>query len=143
MLLFFLVNLLLPHGRLGLQLRCLQFVVCRTHELSTAMGALCRLFPHLCPMFGPVQALRHPDCQEECALCADTTTPCQNCLEEKPVIIKCDDPSSKIVYDPVHFTTQFHLVFGEAVRQCSKDQPNYGRPWVEVLCPPGEAGEEV
>lgn len=75
-------------------------------------------------------------------MCADDTTPCQNCLEDNPAITKCDDPSSKIFYDSIHFTTDFHHIFGEAIRQCSKDNPNYGRPWVEILCP-GEAEEEV
>ena len=90
-------------------------------------------------MSGLFQALRSPDCQEECPLCADSTSPCQTCLEVNPAITKCDDPSTKILYDTLHFTTDFHLVFGEAIRQCSKDSPNYGRPWVEVLCPPEDA----
>ncbi|CAM9982631.1 unnamed protein product, partial [Ectocarpus fasciculatus] len=81
------------------------------------------------------QALRNPDCQEECALCADSTTPCATCLVDRPAVTKCDDPSNKIFYDRIHFTTDFHLIFGEAIRQCSKDSPNYDRPFVEVLCP--------
>lgn len=83
-----------------------------------------------------LQALRHPDCQEECALCADGTSPCQSCFQGNPAIIKCDDPSSKVFFDRVHFTTHFQLVFGEAIRQCSKDAPNYDRPFVSVMCPP-------
>ncbi|CAM9756137.1 unnamed protein product [Scytosiphon promiscuus] len=82
------------------------------------------------------QALRNPDCQEECALCADSVTPCQTCfVGTEPGITKCDDPSNKIFYDGIHFTTDFHLLFGEAVRQCSKDSPNFDRPFVQVLCP--------
>ncbi|CAM9491960.1 unnamed protein product [Ectocarpus sp. 12 AP-2014] len=81
------------------------------------------------------QALRNPDCQEECALCADSTTPCATCLVDQPSITKCDDPSTKIFYDSIHFTTDFHLILGEAIRQCSKDSPNLDRPFVGVLCP--------
>ncbi|CAN0244602.1 unnamed protein product [Scytosiphon promiscuus] len=82
------------------------------------------------------QAQRNPDCQEECALCADSVSPCQNCfVGTEPGITKCDDPSKRIFYDGIHFTTDFHLLFGEAVRQCSKDSPNFDRPLVEVLCP--------
>ncbi|CAM9756068.1 unnamed protein product [Scytosiphon promiscuus] len=82
------------------------------------------------------QALRNPDCQEECALCADSVSPCQNYfVGTQPGITKCDDPSNKIFYDGIHFTTDFHLLFGEAVRQCSKDNPNFDRPFVQVLCP--------
>ncbi|CAM9737497.1 unnamed protein product [Ectocarpus sp. 4 AP-2014] len=81
------------------------------------------------------QSLRNPDCQEECALCADSTTPCATCLVDQPSITKCDDPSTKIFYDSIHFTTDFHLIFGEAIRQCSKDSPNFDRPFVGVLCP--------
>eukprot|EP00752_Nemacystus_decipiens_P008408 g7518.t1 len=82
------------------------------------------------------QALRHPDCQETCALCADGTSPCQNCLEGNPSITVCDDPYSRVFYDGVHYSTEFHLVFGEAIRLCLKDAPNYDRPFVSVLCPP-------
>ncbi|CBJ32467.1 expressed unknown protein [Ectocarpus siliculosus] len=81
------------------------------------------------------QALRNPDCQEECALCADSTTPCATCLVDQPAVTKCDDPSTKIFYDSIHFTTDFHLVLGEAIRQCSKDSPNFDRAFVGVLCP--------
>ncbi|CAM9971094.1 unnamed protein product [Scytosiphon promiscuus] len=82
------------------------------------------------------QALRNPDCQEECALCADAVSPCQNCfVGTEPGITKCDDPSKRVFYDAIHFTTDFHLLFGEAIRQCSKDNPNFDRPLVEVFCP--------
>lgn len=82
------------------------------------------------------QALRNPDCQEECALCADAVSPCQNCfVGDEPAIAKCDDPSNKIFFDGIHFTTDFHLLLGEAVRQCSKESPKYERPFVQILCP--------
>ncbi|CAN0082397.1 unnamed protein product [Ectocarpus sp. 6 AP-2014] len=81
------------------------------------------------------QALRNPDCQEECTLCADSTTPCATCFVDQPAITKCDDPSNKVFYDGIHFTTDFHLIFGEAIRQCSKDSPNFDRPFVGVMCP--------
>ncbi|CAM9813602.1 unnamed protein product [Ectocarpus sp. 4 AP-2014] len=84
------------------------------------------------------QALRNPDCQEECTLCADSTTPCATCLVDQPAITKCDDPSTKVFYDGIHFTTDFHLIFGEAIRQCSKDSPNFDRPFVGVICPEAE-----
>lgn len=90
-------------------------------------------------ILGTFQDLRNPDCQEQCALCADAVSPCQNCFQGKPAITKCDDPSSKIFYDAIHFTTDFHLVFGESIRQCSKDAPKYDRPLVRVMCPPEEA----
>eukprot|EP00752_Nemacystus_decipiens_P008410 g7520.t1 len=82
------------------------------------------------------QALRHPDCQETCALCADGTSPCQNCLEGNPSITVCEDPSTRVFYDAIHYTTEYNLVLGETIRQCSKDMPNYDRPLVSVLCPP-------
>lgn len=82
------------------------------------------------------QALRNPDCQDECALCADEASPCQNCLEGNPSITVCDDPYTRVFWDEIHLTTEFNLVLGEAVRQCSKDSPNYDRPLVEVVCPP-------
>lgn len=87
-------------------------------------------------VFFVLQALRHPDCQDECALCVDGTSPCQNCFQDKPAITKCDDPSSRVFFDAIHFTTHFQLVFGEAIRQCSKDAPNFDRPLVSVMCPP-------
>eukprot|EP00903_Cladosiphon_okamuranus_P016937 g15612.t1 len=82
-----------------------------------------------------MQALRHPDCQGKCALCADATSPCQNCFEGNPSITACDDPSTRVMFDQTHFSTEFHLVLGEAIRQCSKDRPNVDRPLVNVICP--------
>ncbi|CAB1114258.1 unnamed protein product [Ectocarpus sp. CCAP 1310/34] len=84
------------------------------------------------------QALRNPDCQEECTLCADSTAPCATCLVDQPAITKCKEPSTKIFYDGIHFTTDFHLTFGEAIRQCSKDSPNFDRAFVGVICPEEE-----
>ena len=84
------------------------------------------------------QAGRAEGCREECALWADSTTPCQNCFEGNPSATVCDDPETYIFWDGIHFTTDAHRIFGDAVRQCSKDDPDYDQPWVEVLCP-GEA----
>lgn len=85
------------------------------------------------------QASRSPDCQGACALCADLTSPCQNCFQGNPSVTVCDDPTTRVFYDQTHFTTEFHLIVGEAIRQCSKDTPNYNRPLVNVICP-AEAG---
>ncbi|CAN0226079.1 unnamed protein product, partial [Ascophyllum nodosum] len=81
------------------------------------------------------QALRAEGCQEECALCVDTTSPCQNCYAGNPSATICDDPDSRIFWDTRHPTTAFHLIFAEAIRQCSKDQPNGERPFVKIICP--------
>ena len=81
------------------------------------------------------QADRAPGCQQQCALCADDTTPCQNCFEGNPTGTICDEPERYIYWDDVHFTQDFHLFLAEGVRQCSHDSPNYNRDWVEVLCP--------
>ncbi|CAM9627570.1 unnamed protein product [Ectocarpus sp. 4 AP-2014] len=86
--------------------------------------------------FTLTSALRHPDCQETCALCADGTSPCQSCLEGNPSITVCEDPSTRVFYDSIHYTTEYHLLFGEAIRQCSNGIPNYDCPLVSVLCPP-------
>lgn len=82
------------------------------------------------------QASRHPDCQQEtCALCADGTSPCQNCLKGNPSVNVCEDPSTRIFHDWIHYTTGYHRILGEAIKQCSKDRPNYRRPLVSLLCP--------
>lgn len=82
-----------------------------------------------------LQASRNPDCRGACALCADATSPCQNCFQGNPSVTVCDDPYTRVFYDQTHFTTEFHLVVAEAFRQCSKDNPNYDRPMVNILCP--------
>ncbi|CAM9196585.1 unnamed protein product [Laminaria digitata] len=80
---------------------------------------------------------RGAGCQEECALCVDQTSPCQNCLEGNPSATVCDTPETYIFWDSLHFTTEFHQILAEATRQCSKDKPNYDRPFVNLLCPEG------
>lgn len=81
------------------------------------------------------QDSRNPDCKEECALCANDETPCQTCYEGNPAITVCDDPYTRVFWDNLHITTEMQFVFAEAVRQCSKDEPDYERPLVGVLCP--------
>eukprot|EP00904_Undaria_pinnatifida_P002403 jgi/Undpi1/12163/HiC_scaffold_5.g01839.m1 len=81
------------------------------------------------------QADRAAGCQEECALCADTTFPCQTCFEGNPSATVCDDPETHIFWDDRHFTTAVNQILGDAIRQCAKDSPNYDQPWVGVLCP--------
>ncbi|CAM9275156.1 unnamed protein product [Laminaria digitata] len=81
------------------------------------------------------QAGRAEGCREqECALCADGNSPCQNFYEGNPPATVCDDPETRIFWDGLHFTTEVHRILGEAIRQCSKDEPNYDRAWVELLC---------
>ena len=75
-------------------------------------------------------------CQGECDFCADQTSPCQNCYQGNPSATVCDDPEKYVFWDSLHFTTSVHQVLAEAIRQCSKDEPNYDQPWVEELCPP-------
>ena len=95
--------------------------------------------------FSTFQADRGAGCQEECALCVDQTSPCQNCLEGNPSATVCDTPETYIFWDSLHFTTEFHQILAEATRQCSKDEPNYDRPFVNLLCPEGvsEAGRRL
>lgn len=83
------------------------------------------------------QAKRAEGCREECALCADRDSPCQNCYQGFPSATMCEDPETRVFWDIRHFTTAFHRILAEAVRQCSKDCPNYDHPWVELLCPRG------
>lgn len=85
-------------------------------------------------LYSMLQAGRAEGCQEECALCADTTSPCQTCFEGNPSATMCEDPETFIFWDVVHFTTAVHEVLGDAIRQCSKDFPDYDRAWVDVLC---------
>ncbi|CAM9307731.1 unnamed protein product [Ectocarpus fasciculatus] len=85
---------------------------------------------------GGTQALRPVGCQEECALCADNTSPCGTCFEGNPSGQVCSDPDSRLFWQPLFFTTAFHHILGEAIRQCSKDSPNYDRPMVLELCAP-------
>ncbi|CAM9397410.1 unnamed protein product [Ectocarpus sp. 6 AP-2014] len=80
------------------------------------------------------QALRPVGCQEECALCADDTSPCGTCFEGNPSGEVCSDPDSRLFWGPRYFSTAFHHILGEAIRQCSKDSPNYDRPVVLELC---------
>ena len=82
-----------------------------------------------------VQADRAPGCQEECALCADATTPCQTCYQGNPSATVCDTPETYMFWDPLHLTTEVHKLLAEAIRQCAKDFPNYDRPFVAILCP--------
>ena len=86
---------------------------------------------HICA----VQADRAPGCQEECALCADLTTPCQTCYQGNPSATVCDTPETYIFWDSLHLTTEVHKLLAEAIRQCAKDVPNYDRPFVAILCP--------
>ncbi|CAN0447841.1 unnamed protein product [Ascophyllum nodosum] len=44
-------------------------------------------------------------------------------------------PGFSHLWDTRHPTTAFHLIFAEAIRQCSKDQPNGERPFVKIICP--------
>ena len=81
------------------------------------------------------QAGRAAGCQEECALCADDSSPCQNCFEGNPSGTICDNPEKYIFWDVLHFTADVHQILGEAIRQCSKDSPNYDRDWVGLICP--------
>eukprot|EP00904_Undaria_pinnatifida_P002392 jgi/Undpi1/12153/HiC_scaffold_5.g01829.m1 len=82
-----------------------------------------------------IQAERAEGCQGECDLCADSTSPCQNCYEGNPSATACEDPEKYIFWDSLHFTTGVHQVLADAIRQCSKDEPNYDTPWAEILCP--------
>lgn len=81
------------------------------------------------------QGDRAAGCQEECALCADTSFPCQTCFEGNPSAVVCDNPDTYIFWDTIHLTGKFHQIVAESVRECSEDNPDYGRAWVEVLCP--------
>ncbi|CAN0412526.1 unnamed protein product [Ascophyllum nodosum] len=81
------------------------------------------------------QALRAAGCQEECALCADSSSPCQNCFLGNPSAAICDDPDTRIFWDDIHFTTGIHRHFAAAVVECSRDFPDPARPFVEQLCP--------
>ena len=81
------------------------------------------------------QAGRAEECREECALCADDVSPCQNCYQGNPSATVCDDPETRVFWDNRHFTTDVHRILAEAIGQCSKDEPNYDRDWVELLCP--------
>lgn len=83
------------------------------------------------------QAQRAAGCQEECALCADLTSPCQNCYQGNPSATVCDTPETYIFWDTLHLTTEVHKILAEATRQCAKDSPNYDRPLVALLCPEG------
>lgn len=87
--------------------------------------------------FFPVQfqALRNPECQEDCALCANAISPCQTCFEGNASGAICESPEKFIFWDVLHFTTDFHQILAEAIRQCTKDEPNYERDWVDLLCP--------
>lgn len=68
-------------------------------------------------------------------MCADNSSPCQNCFLGNPSATVCDEPEKYLFWDPVHFTTDIHQFLAEAIRQCAKDSPNYDQAWVEVLCP--------
>lgn len=81
------------------------------------------------------QDLRSADCPRKCALCTENVSPCQTCLSGNPSAAMCDDADVRIFWDSVHFTAAFHEVLGEIVRQCSKDVPDYDRPFVEMSCP--------
>ena len=85
--------------------------------------------------FRNIQGDRAIGCQGECDLCADLTSPCQNCFEGNPSATVCDDPEKYLFWDNLHFTTGFHQILAEAIRQCAKDEPSYNQPWVAELCP--------
>lgn len=87
------------------------------------------------PTVRTFQGGRAAGCQEECAICADDSFPCQSCFNGNPSATVCDDPSSYIFLDTIHLTAEFHEIVAESVRECSEDRPDYDRPWVEVLCP--------
>ena len=104
-------------------------------------------YTYLFPLYAPCLACgasnicnfqgdRAVGCQGECDFCADQTSPCQNCYQGNPSATVCDDPEKYVFWDSLHFTTSVHQVLAEAIRQCSKDEPNYDQPWVEELCPP-------
>eukprot|EP00904_Undaria_pinnatifida_P002396 jgi/Undpi1/12157/HiC_scaffold_5.g01833.m1 len=81
------------------------------------------------------QADRDSGCQEECALCADDSFPCQTCFEGNPSATVCDDPDTYIFWDETHLTAGVHEIVGEAIRECAEDNPDYDITWVGMLCP--------
>ena len=85
-------------------------------------------------VFFVIQAGRTEGCQEECALCADLSSPCQNCYVGNPSATVCEHPETYLFWDSIHPTTDMHQLLAEAIRQCSKDYPKYDRPLVELLC---------
>lgn len=80
------------------------------------------------------QADRSPDCAEECAVCVNDDSPCQQCITGSPSAFVCDDADTRIFWDQVHLTTNFAAVLAEAVYECAQDTPDYDIAWVEVLC---------
>ncbi|CBN74389.1 GDSL-like lipolytic enzyme [Ectocarpus siliculosus] len=79
-----------------------------------------------CDNYGPT---------DECVLCQDQMSPCQNCLVDPPTVSVCDSPDEHIFWDGLHTTDAFNKVFANAVFECSKDELDGSQPWVGKLCP--------
>ncbi|CAN0252854.1 unnamed protein product [Ascophyllum nodosum] len=81
------------------------------------------------------QALRSTECQEECALCADGTSPCQACYVGNPSATICADPDTRTMWDIIHGTTALYRLLGKAIKECVGKNPDYNQPLVDKLCP--------